>query len=187
MAPEGYVIRDATKEDMAALTRLRNAPEQFVRYLRRADGQGIRFLVCETAGRLCAFVTLFLRQPKTAPFKAHIPAFSDLYVDRGVRSQGIGSTMITYMERLAVAHGHTRMYVGVAPLKNPRALALYERLGYVPLQDKPYERTAVFYDETGNKTLETYWRLDLVKTLGRAGNHGQHLLPQRHRDRGDLI
>lgn len=35
------------------------------------------------------------------------------------------------MEELAVAFGHKVMHVGVDPVENPRALALYERLGYI--------------------------------------------------------
>lgn len=57
--------------------------------------------------------------------------------------------MIARMEELAVAFGHKVMQAGVDPVDNPRALALYQRLGYVPI-DEPRQKKAIFYDEKGN-------------------------------------
>jgi hypothetical protein len=73
--------------------------------------------------------------------------------------------MIARMEELAVAFGHKVMHVGVDPVDNPRALALYERLGYVPI-DAPQQKKAIFYDEAGNATEEEYWNINLRKQLG---------------------
>ncbi|WP_079085164.1 GNAT family N-acetyltransferase [Streptomyces dysideae] len=51
-----------------------------------------------------------------------------------LRSRGIGSALIRAAEQLAREHGSTVVGLGVAA-DNPRAAALYERLGYRPLSD----------------------------------------------------
>ena len=159
------IIRDATASDLSELTKLRNAPTQLHRYLREADGKGIRFLVYEQDKEIRGIAMLFLRQPAQGSPKSHIPKISDLYVAQRFRSMGIGTTMIARMEELAVAFGHKVMHVGIDPVDNPRALALYERLGYVPI-DEPHQKKAIFYDEVGNTTEKEYWNINLRKQLG---------------------
>ena len=73
--------------------------------------------------------------------------------------------MIGRMEELAVAFGHKVMHVGVDPVDNPHALALYERLDYVPI-DESWQKKAIFYDEVGNATEKEYWNINLKKQLG---------------------
>jgi GNAT superfamily N-acetyltransferase len=107
---------------------------------------------------------LFLRQPSEGSPKSHIPKISDLYVAQRFRSMGIGTIMIVRMEELAVAFGHKVMHVGVDPVDNLRALALYERLGYVPI-DEPHQKRAIFYDEAGNATERKDWNINLRKQL----------------------
>lgn len=158
------LIRDATQSDISALAKLRNAPAQLQRYLSQADGEGIRFLVYEQDNEIRGFAMLFLRQPAQGSPKSHIPKISDLYVAQRFRSMGIGASMIARMEELAVAFGHKMMHVGVDPVDNPRALALYERLGYVPIDD-PHQKKAIFYDEAGNATERKYWNVNLKKQL----------------------
>jgi GNAT superfamily N-acetyltransferase len=160
-----FIIRDATASDISELTKVRNAPTQLHRYLREADGEGIRFLVYEQDNEIRGFAMLFLRQPSQGSPKSHIPKISDLYVAQRFRSMGIGTSMIARMEELAVAFGHKVMHVGVDPVDNPRALALYERLGYVPMHDEPERKKAVFYDESGNAIEKEYWNINLKKQL----------------------
>jgi len=159
------IIRDATQSDISELTKLRNAPAQLHRYLSEADGEGIRFLVYERDNDIRGFAMLFLRQPAEVSPKSHIPKISDLYVAQRFRSMGIGTSMVARMEVMAVAFGHKVMHVGVDPVDNPRALALYERLGYVPI-DEPYQKKAIFYDEKGNATERKFWNINLRKQLG---------------------
>ena len=158
------IIRDATPSDLSSLTKLRNAPKQLHRYLSEADGEGIRFLVYEQDNEIRGFAILFLRQPVQGSPKSHIPKISDLYVAQRFRAMGIGTVMIARMEELAVAFGHKVMHVGVDPVDNPRALALYERLGYVPIS-APQQKQAIFYDEAGNATERGYWNINLRKQL----------------------
>jgi GNAT superfamily N-acetyltransferase len=136
------------------------------RYLSEADGEGIRFLVYEQDNEILGFAMLFLRQPSQGSPKSHIPKISDLYVAESFRSMGIGTIMIARVEELAVAFGHNMMHVGVDPVDNPRALALYQRLGYVPIHDEPERKKAVFYNESGNATEKEYWNINLKKQLG---------------------
>ncbi|MFI9153180.1 GNAT family N-acetyltransferase [Streptomyces sp. NPDC053367] len=49
-----------------------------------------------------------------------------------LRSRGIGSALVRAAERLAHERGRTAVGLGVAD-DNPRAAALYTRLGYLPL------------------------------------------------------
>lgn len=156
--------RDATQSDIAALTKFRNAPTQLHRYLNEADSEGIRFLVYEQDNEIRGFAMLFLRQPAEGSPKSHIPKISDLYVAQRFRSMGIGKVMIARMEELVVAFGHKVMHVGIDPVENPRALALYERLGYVPI-DAPQQKKAIFYDEAGKATERVYWNINLGKQL----------------------
>jgi len=160
-----FIIRDATELDIPALLKLRNAPTQLHRYLSEADGEGIRFLVYEQDNELRGFAMLFLRQPAQGSLKSHIPKISDLHVGQHFRSLGIGTIMIARMEELAVAFGHKAMHVGVDPVDNPRALALYQRLRYVPI-DEPRQKKAIFYDEKGDAIERKLWNINLGKQLG---------------------
>jgi len=54
---------------------------------------------------------------------------SDLYVDDRYRSRGIGTAMIQYLVRTSRQMLLPAVEIGVA-LSNPRALALYRRLGF---------------------------------------------------------
>lgn len=160
-----FFIRDATQSDISALTKLRNAPTQLHRYLSETDGEGIRFLVYEQDNEIRGFAMLFLRQPTEGSPKSHIPKISDLHVAQRFRSMGIGTSMIVHMEKLAVAFGHKVMHVGVDPVDNPRALALYQRLGYAPM-DEPQQKKAIFYNENGDAIERKFWNINLGKQLG---------------------
>lgn len=58
---------------------------------------------------------------------------SDLVVARGRRGQGIGSALIHCLLNLAALERFTAVEIGAA-LSNPRALALYRRLGFSDLR-----------------------------------------------------
>jgi ribosomal protein S18 acetylase RimI-like enzyme len=78
-------------------------------------------VVAEREGVPCAFGLLTL-WPRTAEI-------SDLIVHAPYRDQGIGSQIITYLSRVACKLQAQILEIGVA-LSNPRALALYRRLGF---------------------------------------------------------
>ena len=72
-------------------------------------------------GALCGFGLLTMW-----PGVAEI---SDLVVNARYRRRGIGSALITYLGETARKLGADTLEIGVA-LSNPRALALYRRLGF---------------------------------------------------------
>jgi ribosomal protein S18 acetylase RimI-like enzyme len=73
-------------------------------------------------GVLCGFGLLTL-WPRAAEI-------SDLFVSQQCRSQGVGSAIIAYLTTAARKLHATTLEIGVA-LSNPRALALYRRLGFI--------------------------------------------------------
>lgn len=85
------------------------------------------------------------------------PDLSDLFVTPARRRQGIGTTMLVACEELARARGYTRLSLAVNPDHNPRALALYLRLGYRPTGGPKYLDGV--YDGIED------WVIDLVKEI----------------------
>jgi ribosomal protein S18 acetylase RimI-like enzyme len=59
--------------------------------------------------------------------RGEVPELRNLHVDGAARGQGVGTALIRAAERLVGVGGRLRVGVG---LDNPRARALYERLGY---------------------------------------------------------
>ena len=159
------IVREAAQTDLEALLQVRNSRKQFEDYLERSDGDAMHFLVCERDGQVVAFSVLYLRQPPRGRLAADLPRISDLYVSEMHRSTGIGSAFIGQMELLASSAGYDLLYISVDPKANPRAAALYERLGYFPLTAGPYRKVALWEDEEGRLTEIEYWRMDLVKQL----------------------
>ncbi|MFH9724706.1 GNAT family N-acetyltransferase [Streptomyces sp. NPDC017254] len=70
------------------------------------------------------------------------PEFNGLDVRAGLRGQGIGTALIRAAEELARERGGTLLGLGVGR-ENPRAAALYARLGYAPVvaYTDPWSRT----------------------------------------------
>jgi len=56
----------------------------------------------------------------------------------------------------------------VDPLNNPRAHALYRRLGYRQLQTEPYLKHWEFADSDGNLHAGDDWTVDMAKPLQTA-------------------
>lgn len=102
---------------------------QIARLLQQADrlaqqkrGLGI---VAMLAGEVCGFGLLTL-YPRAAEI-------SDLIVSPTLRGQGIGTALITHLTQEAQQLGATVLEIGVAR-SNPRALSLYQRLGFVEVR-----------------------------------------------------
>jgi ribosomal protein S18 acetylase RimI-like enzyme len=75
------------------------------------------------------------------------PEITNLHVLGPLQSQGIGTAVIRFAEDLIRARGGSTAVIGVGE-DNPRAAALYERLGYT---DTGLRWTGAYrwYDETG--------------------------------------
>ncbi len=77
---------------------------------------------------------------------AHV---EDLFVMPELRSRGIGTRILGHVERLAAERGFT--WIGLAVgTDNPRARALYERLGYVDTGFGVFEIGGTYTDIHGN-------------------------------------
>ncbi|MCR8671324.1 GNAT family N-acetyltransferase [Agrococcus sp. HG114] len=73
-----------------------------------------------------------------------VPELRHLFVAEAARGRGVGASLIGAAEREAAAMGATLVELGVS-VDNPRAAALYRRLGYA---------------ETGERSTTTYEYVD---------------------------
>ncbi len=128
--------------------------QQAERLARQKRGLGA---VAEQRGEACAFGLLAL-YPRAAEI-------SDLIVSAELRGRGIGSALIAFLTREAQRLGATCLEIGVAE-SNPRARALYQRLGFVEVR-------AVQIDL--GEGPETVWYL--AKTLDALSAHQPLVLP----------
>lgn len=131
-------ISECREEDVELLDRhmpFRGAsPLHRLRYARHLDGSGT-FLVawdddrpvgnCEVRWAGCA-------APEVRAVHPGCPEINGLGVwPETLRSEGIGTGLIREAERLAAGRDHATVGLGVEK-NNPRASALYHRLGYQP-------------------------------------------------------
>jgi RimJ/RimL family protein N-acetyltransferase len=86
------------------------------------DGKRARAVVAEFDEQVTAFALL--------TFWREVGEIGDLIVAEKQRSIGIGSAMIAHLIGAARGRGITRIEIGAAA-SNPRALALYKRLGFI--------------------------------------------------------
>ena len=89
----------------------------------------------------------------------------DLRVKESRRGQGYGTVFVRAIEQTAAAAGNSQLYLSVDPLNNPRAYALYQRLGYQQLQAEPHRETWEFMDSAGQVHRGDDWAIDMVKQL----------------------
>lgn len=79
-----------------------------------------------------------------------LPKLWQLVTHPGLQGLGVGSRLIAALEARAQSRGHQAVGLGVEE-SNPRALALYERLGY-----QPYGRERSGWEQQ-NEAGRTYW------------------------------
>lgn len=72
-------------------------------------------------------------EPEVRTVLADCPEINGPDVAEAVRSRGIGTALIRHAEQLAVERGRRSIGLGVDEHGNPRAAALYTRLGYRPV------------------------------------------------------
>lgn len=123
-------MRRATPDDAAALQRAcwPEWPATAVRdFLERLNASAARGRGYATAA-LCEGAHIGFGQLTLWRDAAEI---GDLIVTPARRGQGIGTAIIAHLADKARAWGITRLEIGAA-LSNPRALALYKRLGFAP-------------------------------------------------------
>jgi [ribosomal protein S18]-alanine N-acetyltransferase len=129
--------------ELALRRRLAQAPE----------GKAV-YLVAEDAGEIVGHVFLKFYGSETDP---DYPNLEDLYVREDRRGSGIGSALLARSETLLREKGYGRVGLSVNPDLNPRAKALYQRLGYKDTGRDPYLGGVYDGDED--------WVIDMVKLL----------------------
>jgi GNAT superfamily N-acetyltransferase len=164
------MVRDAEEADVSALTAIKGAGTEALHRdrLRDAQGPSFRYLVLLADQEIIGFACLVMRRPASwsdAGDTRHLPQIVDLKVQESQRGRGYGSAFVGAIERIASAAGYRQLYLGVEPLSNPRAYALYRRLGYQPLQSEPYREVWEFTDSAGDTHRGEDWVVDMVKQL----------------------
>ena len=169
-AARKLIVRDAEPADVAALTAIKGAGSEAIHQDRLRDAQagGLRYLVLVADDELLAFACLVYRRPASwsdAGDTRHLPQLVDVQVAAARRGQGYGTALLQAIEQLVAAAGGRLLYLSVEPEANPRALALYRRLGYQPLQAEPYRTEWSFVDSAGVAHGGEEWIVDMVKHL----------------------
>jgi GNAT superfamily N-acetyltransferase len=160
------VVRQATENDLPALLAIRNSPRLFEEYL-SAGTDTVLFLVLEYDDTVLGFARLKLSDERNSKKKR--PLVSDICISAKHRSRGLGSGFMAELEGIARGLGHDTLFVGVDPVENARAFDLYKRLGYLPIQDRPYKAEMLFHGSEGNPPVKKkYWRIELRKELNRT-------------------
>jgi GNAT superfamily N-acetyltransferase len=165
---EGLSIRPATLADLDELVRLKPSPAVHRDRIRDAHQSGFKYLVLEVDQHIIGFVCLVFIRPhywSDGDSSDYLPTAIDFLIDPSLRSRGYGSFLLRKVENLAATSGSKYLYLWVDPMDNPRAYALYLRLGYQPLQEKPYKFHWEFVDSEGDRHSGDSWRVDMVKAL----------------------
>jgi GNAT superfamily N-acetyltransferase len=128
------IVRACRQQDVAELERhAPTGPNRYheARYRRQSAGCGT-FLIAFLDEVLVGSAEVMWCGPKEPAVRDRFPdcpEINGLAVVHQHRSQGIGTTIVHAAEELAAQRGHHRIGLGVDD-QNPRAAALYRRLGY---------------------------------------------------------
>jgi GNAT superfamily N-acetyltransferase len=163
-------VRDAEEADLPALISIKGDDSEALHRdrLRDAQGGGFRYLVLLRDQEVIGFALLVFRRPASwsdANDTQHLPQIVDLQVAESQRGQGYGSAFVRALEGEAARAGYQQLYLAVGPADNPRAYALYQRLGYQQLQPQPYLKAWEFTDSGGDRHRGEDWIVDMVKPL----------------------
>jgi ribosomal protein S18 acetylase RimI-like enzyme len=91
------------------------------------------------------------------------PEISNLHVPGPLHSQGIGTAIVHFAEELVRGRGFARVSIGVGE-DNPRAAALYDRLGYRDT-GRRWTGSYTYFDPDGVEHEETEHVRVLVRDL----------------------
>ena len=142
-------IREAQEEDLPALETVKalGGAAHADRVLQAHDTP-MRVLVAEVDGAIAGYAFLLLAAP---PFwtPRFVPQIVDLQVREDCRGRGYGAALVQGSEALVRPNGGTALYLAVDPDDNPRALALYHRLGYAALDAHPVDEPWEYTDSAG--------------------------------------
>lgn len=159
------IIRDIAPTDIPALASIKYGDVIHRDRMHETDGRNLRYLVVAVRGEVVGFGLLVLGQPTNWPRMKHVPQMIDLQIRGGLRGYGFGTLLISEMENMARDAGHREMFLGVDPENNSRAMRLYERLGYEPIDSKPVEDHWEYVDSAGVRHAGVEWIIHMRKAL----------------------
>jgi len=163
-----FSMHDATEADLAQLTSIRQSEALHRGRLRDAKSPDFRYFVMLDGEEAVGFVSLVFSRPQSWINKddtEHLPEVNDLYIAEDRRGQGYGTQAIQFLESVTAKAGYPQLYISVESRDNPRAYALYQRLGYQQLQDEPYFHRWGSIDGDGQLQQGELWLVDMVKRL----------------------
>ena len=167
-------VRDAGEADVPALTAIKGEWSEAIHRDRLRDVRegGFRYFVLTAGEEVVGYSCLVFQRPAywlDANDTEHLPQIVDLQVDESRRGQGFGSAFIRAIERITAEAGYHQLYLSVEPDDNPRAHALYQRLGFQQLQPEPHRSAWEFTDSEGVRHHGEDWVVDMVKQLEVGG------------------
>jgi GNAT superfamily N-acetyltransferase len=163
-------VRDAVEADIAALTEIKGAGTETVhiRRLNEVRARNSLYLVLLLEEEPIGFCRLVLDDPghdASTDDSPYLPSVDDLEIKEFLRGRGYGTNFLSAIEQIVKGSGFRKIYLQVEPLGNPRAYALYQRLGYQAIQTQPYCQIWEFVDSTGKIQSGEEWVIDMVKQL----------------------
>jgi ribosomal protein S18 acetylase RimI-like enzyme len=130
----------------------------------------VSYLVAWQGEKAVGYGLLHWAGPRDTEIAARLPGCPEIFmlgVPEILRSQGIGSLLLTGLEEIAAERGFTRVGLGVA-LDNHRARRLYERAGYGRVGAPLYIDRWHWVDSSGQTHIEEDRCEFLVKPLATA-------------------
>lgn len=161
-----FKIRQANSYDINTLAKIRHSVVIHKDRVRDADGKTVFYAIIENKGEIIGFGLLVFERPcNWTDFEpgTNLPMMIDVFIKPACRNKGAGTHLIKWMETKVREMGEDSLYLEVDPLENSGAYRLYNRLGYRPLQDKPYRSHWRFTDSAGNVHEGKEWNIDMVK------------------------
>jgi GNAT superfamily N-acetyltransferase len=156
------VVRQATPRDVEALTSLR--PPRGIHADRITQGT-TQYVLAEQSGKPVGFGVIHFKGDPLWQRPEQVPLVMDLYVAPNLRGLGIGKRVLKALEQSARERGFSAVYLQVEAGRNPRALQLYRKLGYQPLQAEPYKDIYHSVDDQGNVIEGMEMVVDMKKWL----------------------
>lgn len=149
-------IRLAIKNDIPQILKMKKATnsERYLKRIEKAEKKEAHYLVVEDNDKILGHVFLKLTGNTRHP---EYPEIEDLFVDNALRGQGIGTKLLIECESLAMKECFEKIGLSVNPENNPRAVDLYEKMGFYQIKD------SLFIDGVYEGVED--WCVDMVKKL----------------------
>lgn len=168
------VLRDVSISTFSRAFEAQNNPEDFAAYLKKAFSRdqlstelrhpGMHFYFVRCKGELVGYFKLNTGEAQTDLREPDGMEIERIYVLSGNQGRGIGARMLEWICGQAREAGKTFLWLGVWE-HNPRAIAFYERQGFVTFGKHPY-------DIGNDRQWDWLMRLDLRDSDRRAPRRG---------------